>query len=65
MQSLTRYGGNFDGKVYTSEEVVNKLKWWIRIIFYAFAPIKLPLFDVAIFSDASLEGRGGVGVMNQ
>ena len=58
-QSLARFGGSFDRKAYISEEAANKLKWWIRNIFDAFAPIKLSPFDVTIFSDASLEGWGG------
>ena len=59
VQSLARSGGNFDRKAYNSQEAANELKWWIRNIFYAFTPIKLPLFDLTIFSDASLEGWGG------
>ena len=39
-----------------SEEAANKLKWWIRNAFDAFAPIKLPPFDLTLFSDASSEG---------
>ena len=56
LQSLTSSGSNFDRKAYISEEAANKLKWWIRNIFGAFAPIKLPPFDLTIFPDASLEG---------
>ena len=55
VQSLAR----FDRKRFISEEAANELKWWIRNIFYAFAPIKLQPFDLTIFSDASLEGWGG------
>ena len=58
VQSLTRSGGNFDRKAYISEEAANELKWWIKNIFDAFAPIKLPPFDLTIFSDASLESWG-------
>ena len=32
---------------------------WIRNIFDAFAPIKLPPFDLTIFPDASWKGLGG------
>ena len=49
LQSLTRSGRNFDRKAYISEEAANELKWWIRNIFHAFAPIKLPPFDLTIF----------------
>ena len=59
VQSLARSGGNFDRKAYISEEAVNELKWYIRNIFDAFAPIKLPPFDLTISSDASLEGWEG------
>ena len=59
VQSLARSSGNFDRKACISEEAANELKWWIRNIFDAFAHIKLPSFDLAIFSDASLEGWGG------
>ena len=45
-------------ETYISEEAANQLKWWIRNIFDAFAPIKLLPFDLTIFSDASLEGWG-------
>ena len=31
-------------KAYISEEAANELKWWIRNLFEAFAPIKLPRF---------------------
>ena len=34
-------------------DVENELKWWIRNIFGTFAPIKLPTFGLAIFSDAN------------
>ena len=47
------------GKLNISEEAANELKWWIRNIFGAFAPIKLLPFDLTIFSDASLEGWRG------
>ena len=57
--SLARSGGNFDRKTYISEEAPNKLKWWIRNIFDAFAPIKLLPFDHTIFSDAGFEGWRG------
>ena len=59
VQSLARSGGNFDRKAYISEEAADELQWWIRNIFDAFAPIKLPPFDLTIFSDSSLEGWGG------
>ena len=59
VQSLATSGGNFDRKAYISEEAANELKWWIRKIFDAFASIKIPPFDLAIFSDAILEGWGG------
>ena len=59
VQTLARSGGNFDRKAYISEEAANELKWWIRNIFDAFSPIKLPPFDLAIFSNANLEGWGG------
>ena len=59
VQSLARSGGNFDRKAYISEEAANELKWWIKNISDAFAPIKLPPFDLTISSDASLEGWGG------
>ena len=36
---VARSGGNFVRKAYLSEEAANKLKWWIRNIFDAFAPI--------------------------
>ena len=29
VQSLTRSGGNFDGKAYILEEAANELKWWM------------------------------------
>ena len=58
--SLTRSGGKFDRKAYILEEAANKLKWWIINIFDTFAPIKLPPFDLTFFSDASLEGLGGI-----
>ena len=54
VQSLSRS----DRKAYIAEEIANELKWWIRNIFGAFAPIKLPPFDLTIFSDTSLEGWG-------
>ena len=50
VQSLARSGGNFNRKAYISEEAA-----CIRNIFYAFVHIKLPPFDLTIFSDASLE----------
>ena len=56
VQSLTRSGGNFDGKAYILEEAANELKWWIGNIFGAFVLIKCPPFDLPIFSDVSLEG---------
>ena len=56
VQSLARSGGNSDRKAYISEEAANELQWWIRNIFDAFAPIKIPPFDLTIFSDASFEG---------
>ena len=59
VQSVARSGGNFDRKAYISDEAADKLQWWIRNIFDAFAPNKLPPFDLTIFSDASLEGWGG------
>ena len=59
VQSLATSGGNFDRKAYISEEAANELKWWIRNIFDAFASIKIPPFDLTIFSDAILEGWGG------
>ena len=49
VRALARSGGNFDRKAYISEEAANELKWWIRNIFDAFAPIKLPPFDLATF----------------
>ena len=58
VQSLARSGGNFDRKAYISEEAANELKWWIRNIFDAFAPISLASFYLTIFSDASLESWG-------
>ena len=58
-QSLARSDGNFDRKSYISEEAADELQWWIRNIFDAFAPIKLPPFDLTIFFDPSLEGWGG------
>ena len=54
VQSLARSGGNFDRKAYISEETKNELRWLIRNIFDAFAPIKLQSFNLTIFSDASL-----------
>ena len=59
VQSLARSGGNFNRKAYISEEAANELNWWIRNAFGAFAPIKLPPFDLTIFSNASFEGLGG------
>ena len=59
VQSLARSGGNFDRKAYISEEAENELKWEMRNILDAFAPIKLPPFDLTIFSDASLKDWGG------
>ena len=59
VQSPARSGGNFDRKAYILEDAANELELWIRNIFGAFLPIKLPLFDLTIFSDASLEGWGG------
>ena len=56
VQSLARPGGKFHRKAYISEEAANELKQWIRNIYYAFASIKLPPFDLTIFSDANLEG---------
>ena len=56
---MARSGGSFDRKAFISEEAGNELKWWIRNIFDAFAPIKLPLFDLTIFSHANLESWGG------
>ena len=50
VQSLARSGGNFNRKAYISEEAA-----CIRNIFDAFVHIKLPPFDLTIFSDASLE----------
>ena len=38
---------------------------WIRIFFDAFALIKLRPLDLAIFSDASLEGWGGTGQVTE
>ena len=52
-------GGNFDRKAYTPEEAANELKKWKRNIFYAFAPIKLPTFDLTVFPKESLKGWGG------
>ena len=59
VQSLARSGGNFDQNAYISEKAANELKWWITNIFDVSAPIKLPPFDLTIFSDASLESWGG------
>ena len=59
IQPLARSGGNFDRNIYISEEAVSELKWWIRSIFDAFPPIKLPQFDLTIFSDTKLESWGG------
>ena len=59
VQSLARSGGNFDRKAYISEEAENELNWEMRNILDAFAPIKLPPFDLTIFSDASLKDCGG------
>ena len=59
VQSLARSGGSFSRIAYISEEAADELQWWIKNIFDAFAPIKLPAFDLTIFSDASLEGWGG------
>ena len=59
VQSRATSGDNFDRKAYISEKAANELKQWIRNIFVAFAPIKLPPFDLTIFSDASLEGWVG------
>ena len=59
VQSLATSDGmerNFVRKAYIPEEAANKLKWWIRNAFDAFAPIKLPPFDLTLFSDASSEG---------
>ena len=56
VQSLATSDGIFVRKAYISEEAANKLKWWIRNAFDAFAPIKLPPFDLTLFSDASSEG---------
>ena len=47
---------NPDRKAYILEKIQNKLKWWIRNIFNVFAPIKLPPFSLAIFSDANFRG---------
>ena len=47
--SLARSGGNYDREAYISEETAKELKWWIKNIFEAFAPIKLPPFDLTIF----------------
>ena len=60
VQSLARSGDNFDRKAYILEKVANELKWWMRNIFDAFAPIKLPPFDLTISSDSSLEDWGGI-----
>ena len=49
VQSLARSGSNFDRKAYISEEAANELEWPIRIIFGAFASIKLPPFDLTTF----------------
>ena len=65
VQSLARSGGNFGRKAYISEEVANELQWWIGNIFDAFAPIKLPSFDLAMFSDASLEGWVGTNQVTE
>ena len=59
VQSLAKSGDKFNRKAYISEEAVNELKWCLRNIFDAFAPIKLPGFDLKIFSNSSLEGWGG------
>ena len=59
VQSLARSGGNFDRKAYISEDAANEVKWWKRNIFNDFTPIKLPLFDLTVSSDASLKGWGG------
>ena len=65
VQSLASSGGNYDRKAYISEEAAKELKWWIRNIFDAFAPIKFPPFDLIIFSDASLEGWGGTDYVTE
>ena len=49
-----RNSDNFDRKAYISEEAANELKWWIRNIFDAFAPIKFPPFGLTTSSDTSL-----------
>ena len=59
VQFLARSGGNFDRKAYISEEAANELKWWIKNFFHAFVLIKLPSFDLTIFSDTSFEDWEG------
>ena len=46
------------GKLISQRKPANELQRWIRNTFDAFAPIKLPHFDLTTFSDTSLEGWG-------
>ena len=56
VQSLATSDGIFVRKDYIPEEAANKLKWWIKNVFDAFAPIKRLPFNLKLFSDASSEG---------
>ena len=60
VESLRRAYGDFDKKAFISTEAKTELKWWKENIKSSFAPIKVQPVHYTIYSDASLEGWGGI-----
>lgn len=51
-------GGNYDGKIYIKECMVEDLTWWKHNASIGSNPIKTQNFSLEIFSDSSLSGWG-------
>ena len=60
VESLRRAYGDFDKKAFISTEAKTELKWLKENIKSSFAPIKVQPVHYTIYSDASLEGWGGI-----
>ncbi|XP_020297308.1 uncharacterized protein LOC109861882, partial [Pseudomyrmex gracilis] len=51
-------GGDYDGKIWILESMLEELTWWRQNVVIGTNPIRTQLYAIEIFSDASLSGWG-------
>lgn len=56
--ALKNNRGNYDKKMYVNQIILEELNWWLRSIPISSNDIKIPNFNIEIYSDASKTGWG-------